>query len=115
MVILSLFKANTVNGGYFEQKYELSPTDYTLGYTIKTKDLGSVLTSGTNSIPLQWENHLGKYEKGVQFEQNYSPLSTSKKKKNPLIIVVVFLMIPKASKIKTWSGFRTLINFSIRR
>jgi YidC/Oxa1 family membrane protein insertase len=76
------FKANTVNGGYFEQKYELSPTDYTLGYTIKTKDLGSVLASGTNSIPLQWENHLGKYEKGVQFEQNYSTVYFKEKEES---------------------------------
>ncbi|MEY3421469.1 MAG: hypothetical protein RIR48_1761, partial [Bacteroidota bacterium] len=66
------FKAKTSNGGYFEQKYELSPDNYTLKYTINTKDLGSVLTSGTKSLPLYWENHLGKYEKGQQFEQSYS-------------------------------------------
>lgn len=66
------FKAAAGNGAYFEQKYELSPDNYTLQYTINTKDLGSVVPSGTKLLSLQWENHLNKYEKGVQFEQNYS-------------------------------------------
>jgi len=66
------FKASAGNGAYFEQKYELSPDNYTLQYTIHTKDLGSVVPSGTKLLSLQWENHLNKYEKGVQFEQNYS-------------------------------------------
>ena len=66
------FKAKTSNGGYFEQKYELSPDNYTLKYAVSTQNLGPVLTSGTKSISLFWENHLGKYEKGEQFEQNYS-------------------------------------------
>ncbi len=76
------FKAITAKGGYFEQKYELSPTDYTLGYSIKTKDLGSILATGTNSIPLNWENHLTKYEKGVQFEQNYSTVYFKEKEES---------------------------------
>ena len=66
------FKASAGNGAYFEQKYELSPDNYSLKYTINTKDLGSVVPSGTKLLSLQWENHLNKYEKGVQFEQNYS-------------------------------------------
>ena len=66
------FKAIATNGGYFEQKYELSQNDYTLKYSISTKDLSGVLTSGTKALPLFWENHLGKYEKGEAFEQSYS-------------------------------------------
>lgn len=66
------FRAQAANGGYFEQKYELSPNDYSLKYAVSANNLASVFTSGSKSIPLFWENHLSKYEKGVQFEQNYS-------------------------------------------
>jgi YidC/Oxa1 family membrane protein insertase len=65
------FRANTSQGGYFQQKYTLSPDNYSLEYSISTKDLGAVANSA-KSIPLTWVNHLSKYEKGEQFEQNYS-------------------------------------------
>jgi YidC/Oxa1 family membrane protein insertase len=68
------FKAMTTTGGYFEQKYELSPDNYTLNYTINTSNLSGVLTSGTKALPLYWENHLQKYEIGEKFEQNYSTI-----------------------------------------
>jgi YidC/Oxa1 family membrane protein insertase len=66
------FKADAGNGAYFEQKYTLSPDNYTIDYTIHTKGLGNIVASGTKSLPLSWENHIKKYEKGEQFEQNYS-------------------------------------------
>ena len=66
------FKAKTSNGGYFEQKYELSQNDYTLKYSISTKNLSGVLTDGTKALPFYWESHLNKYEKGEKFEQSYS-------------------------------------------
>jgi YidC/Oxa1 family membrane protein insertase len=66
------FKAMTSDGGYFEQKYELSPDNYTLKYSVSTKNLGNTLTSGSKFIPLNWVNHLQKYEKGVDFEKTYS-------------------------------------------
>jgi YidC/Oxa1 family membrane protein insertase len=65
------FRANTTQGGYFEQKYTLSPDNYTLDYSVATKNLSST-AAGAKSIPLSWVNHLSKYEKGEQFEQNYS-------------------------------------------
>lgn len=65
------FRANTNQGGYFEQKYTLSPDNYTLDYSVATKNLSST-AAGAKSIPLSWVNHLSKYEKGEQFEQNYS-------------------------------------------
>lgn len=66
------FKANAGNGAFFEQKYTLSPDNYTIDYSIHSQGLGNVLASGTKSLPLVWEDHLKKYEKSVQFEQNYS-------------------------------------------
>ena len=66
------FRANVGNDAFFEQKYTLSPDNYTIDYSIQTQGLGNILASGTKSLPLVWEDHLKKYEKGVQFEQNYS-------------------------------------------
>lgn len=66
------FRANVGNDAFFEQKYTLSPDNYTIDYSIQTQGLGNILASGTKSLPLFWEDHLKKYEKGVQFEQNYS-------------------------------------------
>jgi YidC/Oxa1 family membrane protein insertase len=66
------FRANVGNDAFFEQKYTLSPVNYTIDYSIQTQGLSNILASGTKSLPLVWEDHLKKYEKGVQFEQNYS-------------------------------------------
>jgi len=75
------FRANTTQGGYFEQKYTLSPDNYALDYTVATKNLGNV-SGGAKSIPLTWVNHLSKYEKGEQFEQNYSTVYFKQKDEN---------------------------------
>lgn len=75
------FRANTTQGGYFEQKYILSPDNYALDYTVATKNLGNV-SGGAKSIPLTWVNHLSKYEKGEQFEQNYSTVYFKQKDEN---------------------------------
>lgn len=66
------FKASAGNGAYFEQKYTLSPDNYTIDYTVHTVGLGNILDGKSKTLPLTWQNHLKKYEKGVQFEQNYS-------------------------------------------
>lgn len=66
------FKADAGNGAYFEQKYTLSPDNYTIDYAIHTHGLGNIVASNTKAIPLNWENYIKKYEKGEQFEQNYA-------------------------------------------
>jgi YidC/Oxa1 family membrane protein insertase len=68
------FKAKAGDGAYFEQKYELLPDDYKVNYSISTKGLGSIVSQGTKNLPLHWETHLRKYEKGAAFEQNYSTI-----------------------------------------
>lgn len=65
-------KAVAGDNMYFEQRYVLRPDDYTLDYSIHTQGLGQVIANGTKSIKLEWLNHLQKYEKSEQFEQNYS-------------------------------------------
>lgn len=67
-----VFRAPAENGGYFEQKYTLSPDDYVLNYSIQTKNLSKVVDPNAKSLHLTWLSHLGKYEKGTRFEQSYS-------------------------------------------
>src|SRR5690606_21936353 len=66
------FKADAGEGKYFEQKYTLSPDNYTLDYQISAVGLQSVLKPSTKTLSLHWENYLSKYEKSEKFEQNYS-------------------------------------------
>lgn len=66
------FKANAGNGAYLSQTYTLSPDNYALDYSLHTHGLNDVLAAGTKTIPLSWENHIKKYERGEQFEQSYS-------------------------------------------
>lgn len=75
------FKAQTDNGGYFEQKYTLDPTEYNLNYTIQTKNLGKIVAPNSKALKLTWINHLNKYEKGESFEQNYSTVYYKEKAK----------------------------------
>jgi YidC/Oxa1 family membrane protein insertase len=62
------------NGGYFEQVYTLNPDNYLFNYTIKTENLDNILDKGVNSIKLRWINYLGKLEKAVSYEKNYSAI-----------------------------------------
>ena len=66
------FRAVTADGGYFEQKYTLTPDNYSLDYSITTKNLGSVMEPGKKSLDFYWENHLDKYEIAAGYEQNQS-------------------------------------------
>jgi YidC/Oxa1 family membrane protein insertase len=68
------FKAVANNGGYFEQVYTLNPDNYLFNYAIKTENLDNILDKGVNSIKLRWINYLGKLEKAVSYEKNYSAI-----------------------------------------
>ena len=68
------FKAMANNGGYFEQVYTLNPDNYLFNYAIKTENLDNILDKGLNSIKLRWINYLGKLEKAVSYEKNYSAI-----------------------------------------
>lgn len=76
-----IFKALTENGGYFEQKYTLDPTEYVLKYAIQTKNLGKVVSPNAGALRLTWLDHLSKYEKGERFEHNYSTVYFKEKTK----------------------------------
>ena len=60
------------NVGSFEQVYTLEPNSYTIKYAVKTNQLQGTIDAASKKLPLFWENHLLKYERGEQYEQNYS-------------------------------------------
>jgi len=68
------FKAVANNGGYFEQIYTLNADNYLFNYAIKTENLDNILDSDKKSIKLRWVNYLGKLEKAVSYEKNYSAI-----------------------------------------
>lgn len=68
------FKAVANNGGYFEQVYTLNPDNYLFNYAINTENLDGIIDNGVNSIKLRWINYLGKLEKAVSYEKNYSAI-----------------------------------------
>lgn len=67
-----VFRAAAANGGYFEQRYVLTDGTYLMDYDLRLENLQSVLTSGQQSIELQWDNYLDKIEKNATYEANLS-------------------------------------------
>jgi len=64
------FQAPASNGGYFEQKYTLSPDNYLLDYDIQLNGLNGVLNA--EEIQLNWVNYLDRVEKNTRYERSYS-------------------------------------------
>jgi YidC/Oxa1 family membrane protein insertase len=67
-----VFKANAGEGRYFEQKYTLSSSDYSLDYAISAKGLSAFSGGESEDLKLYWLNYLDKLEKNEGFERNYS-------------------------------------------
>jgi YidC/Oxa1 family membrane protein insertase len=64
------FKAMTVGGQYFEQKYTLS-ADYNINYDVHFEGMNSVLSQG-NKVRLNWQNYLDCLERNSEYERTYS-------------------------------------------
>jgi len=67
-----ILRAMADNDSWVEQKYTLKSDDYTLDYSIDMHNMQDYTDPAQKNIELKWLNHLSKYEKGEQFEQNYS-------------------------------------------
>ncbi|MDR1981884.1 MAG: membrane protein insertase YidC [Tannerellaceae bacterium] len=59
---------------YLDFTYSLAPDDYVLHYTIQGHGLGGILTPGTNSIDLVWEQDIRQQEKGRKYEDQHTAL-----------------------------------------
>jgi YidC/Oxa1 family membrane protein insertase len=65
-----VFRADAGAGRYFEQKYTLSPDNYSIDYQIGGNGLNSILSKP--SLRLNWVNYLDKLEKNQQYERTMS-------------------------------------------
>lgn len=65
-----VFRADAGAGRYFEQKYTLSPDNYSIDYQIGGNGLNSILSKP--ALRLNWVNYLDKLEKNQQYERTMS-------------------------------------------
>ncbi len=65
------FRAETTNGGYIEQAYQLLPESFQVEYQVTWDQLPN---SNQQPITLNWLSYLDKLEKNTQFERTYSTI-----------------------------------------
>ena len=71
--VLSM-KLKTSSNNFIEYRYELNPTDYMLGFSIKTQGLENIINT-TQPIYLDW-NFIGyRQAKSISYENRYSRLT----------------------------------------
>ncbi|MCP3927658.1 MAG: membrane protein insertase YidC [Bacteroidetes bacterium] len=66
------FRAETGNGGFFEQKYSIHPETYLIDYSIHFEGLDKVISRNAESVELNWINYADKLELNTKYERNYS-------------------------------------------
>ena len=66
------FRLNADNGGYFLQRYTLSPDSYQIDYTIQFHGLNNDLRVENGTVDLQVDNYLDRIEQNTMFEKRYS-------------------------------------------
>ncbi len=67
-----IFRALSANGGYLEQRYELSKDNYEIDYRVRVHQPESVLALGQRALSLKWTNHLDKMEPNEDYERTMS-------------------------------------------
>lgn len=67
-----IFSAKTVDGGSFNQTYQLDEDSYNIGYTVDVNNLNNSITRTGTPITFNWINILDVLETNVMFEERYS-------------------------------------------
>jgi YidC/Oxa1 family membrane protein insertase len=67
-------RLNAGEDSYLDFVYNLKADDYMLHYSIAGHGLNSVLSPGTNSVDLSWEQLIRQQEKGRKYEDQYTEL-----------------------------------------
>ncbi len=67
------FRANAGSGAYIEQKYTISPDDYTIDYDVNLVGLQAV-GNRADKIKINWVNYLDRIEHNTSYEQNYTAI-----------------------------------------
>lgn len=68
-----IFKADAGNGAYIEQKYTITPEDYTIDYDINLVGL-EALGHRAGSLNINWVNWLDRIEHNTDYETNYTSI-----------------------------------------
>ena len=71
--VLSM-KLKTSANNFIEYRYELNPTDYMLGFSIKTQGLENIINT-TQPIYLDWNFIVYRQAKSISYENRYSRLT----------------------------------------
>jgi YidC/Oxa1 family membrane protein insertase len=77
-----VFRAPTLSGGYFEQKYTLRPDHYELDYQLNMKGLENDLDA-SKKINFEWINYLSKLEINQTYERTMSSVYFKSKEGSP--------------------------------
>ncbi|MDR1557698.1 MAG: membrane protein insertase YidC [Tannerellaceae bacterium] len=67
-------RLNAGENSYLDFVYTLQPDDYILQYSIRGQGLNGVLSPGTNTIDISWEQLVRQQEKGRKYEDQYTGL-----------------------------------------
>ncbi len=65
------YRAETSNGGYIEQVYQLAPESFQVGYQVTWDQLPN---ANQQPVTLNWLSYLDKLEKNTKFERTYSTI-----------------------------------------
>ncbi len=67
-------RLNTGEGSHLDFIYTVKPDNYMVEYTIKGTGLNGVLSPGTTSLDLSWQQKITQQEKGRKFEDRYATI-----------------------------------------
>src|SRR5680860_31541 len=74
------YRAETSNGGYIEQVYQLLPESFKIEYQVSWQQLPS---ANQQPVTLNWLSYLDKLEKNTTFERTYSTIHFKGKDERP--------------------------------
>lgn len=66
------FKAKTIDGGYFEQRFTLADVGYNIDYNVGGQNLSTALDRSKADVRLNWANYLDHLELNATYEERYS-------------------------------------------
>lgn len=67
-------RLNTGNDAYIDHVYTLNPDDYMIHFDIVPHNIMGAISSGMNTLEIEWNAKLRQQEKGRKFEERYTGL-----------------------------------------
>lgn len=63
------------NGGSLDITYSLLPNSYIVGIDVKSNNMSNFFNANTNTLTIDWSEHIRQQEKGFAFENRYSTIT----------------------------------------